>query len=147
MKLALVKTADAEQYAALRNGDDTYKWFFSEKQYKAEEIRQWLNRAPDRGDLIYFGVVDNTVIGTVSIYKIEERSAEAGRIVVAEDQRGNGYGVQMLRLAQKKAKELELNMLYAFIKKDNLASINTFKKAGYECEDDLEDRLYFSLTV
>lgn len=147
MRLSLVKTADAERYAALRNGEETYRWFFSEKQYKVEEIKQWLNRAPDRGELNYFGVVEDTVVGAVSLYRIDGTSAEAGRIVVAEDQRGKGYGVELLHLARSKARELGLDKLYAFIKKDNQASINTFKRAGYTCHEDLDDRLYFSMLV
>jgi len=147
MKLKPVTLSDSVKYSELRNGDETYKWFFAGKKYEEPEVEQWLERVLSKGDHLYFAIEGDEIIGTVAMYNIENNIAEAGRIIVAEKYRGKGHGVEMLNLLSKQAKEIKLGKLYAFIKKDNIASIRTFKKAGYEQQDEFDDRVYFSLSL
>ena len=74
---------------------------------------------------------DGTLIGTASIYNIEDQSAEVGRIIVSENIRGKGIGTSILLLLPAIAKAHSITLLYANIKVDNIRSYKAFEKAGY----------------
>lgn len=134
MQLIPVTADDAPLYSALRNDDDTYRWFLSEKKYSPDEVRAWIEDSIRKGDINLFGFVDNVLIGAVSLYKILHEpygQAELGRVMVAKSQRGKGYGKRLIREASQIAREKGIETIVAFIKESNTASKKAFESVGY----------------
>lgn len=131
---------DAAKFAELRNGEDTYHWFYANRQFNEVEVRDWLRdwvKSEDRNkDQIYMAEVDGEIIGTCSIHGIDRATgrAEVGRIIVAEDQRGKGLGTLMLKKLISEA-FLCFTSLYANIKTNNISSQKIFEKAGFVVKD------------
>jgi len=126
-----VQRSDAPMLMSLRNGQDTYPWFFSNRQFTHQEVENWIEKLDPNKDLVYIVEEDFTIIGTVSIYNIEDKKAEVGRVIVSEGIRGKGIGTSILLLLPPIAKEKGLELLYANIKTDNIRSYKAFEKAGY----------------
>lgn len=145
MRLIPITPDDAEIYASLRNGDDTYKWFFSGKKYSVDEVRQWIEKSADSGELNFFGVDGDEMVGAVSLYglSITMPNAEVGRVMVAESKRGKGYGKKLLDGILRVAFVQGLDSVWAYIKKDNVASMKTFESAGYKLDIENGDRLKY----
>ena len=140
MQLVPVTADDAGIYSALRNDDDTYKWFFSGKKFKEGDVREWLeNAVRSTGEWNYFGKDGGDIIGAVSLYGSVPTafSAEVGRIMVSSKYRGRGYGVMLLNAIKGIAYNKGLESLFAYIMPDNIASIKIFKSAGYVLDEEL----------
>lgn len=73
------------------------------------------------------------VIGLADLYDFDPYHLRAGvGILIDEDQRNRGYGLQsLLLLAEYAFGFLMLHQLYAFVPERNRASMQLFKKAGY----------------
>lgn len=76
------------------------------------------------------------IIGWVSFQNFYGRPAYIGTaeisIYIAEQQRGKGYGKAILNNALERAPELNIHTLLGFIFAHNDASMQLFKKAGFE---------------
>ena len=126
-----VQKSDAQLLMTLRNGADTFQWFYSNRQFTLEEVINWIENLDPNNDLVYIVEEDSTIVGTASIYNIEDHKAEVGRIIVSENIRGKGIGTSILLLLPAIAKEKDITLLYANIKTDNIRSYKAFEKAGY----------------
>jgi RimJ/RimL family protein N-acetyltransferase len=112
---------DARSFAALRNADDTWNWFFSKRRFTEEEVRRWIaSLDPDR-DEVYMVEGGGMTVGTCSLYGIDrsKKSAEIGRIIVAAPFRRRGMG------------SLGLALLHAGSIRENTASRRLFSKCGF----------------
>lgn len=137
------------KYKQLRNNPETRKWFFNSSVFNSRQVGEWL-RSRDR-DLIYFGVRQAEIVGTVSMYNqsgySDNISAEIGRIMVSPRFRGKGYGARLLLEAEKEARNRAWETLIAEIKKDNIASIKAFEKAGYLRTAEENDKYIYTLKL
>jgi phosphinothricin acetyltransferase len=131
LTLRPVQKSDAPMLMSLRNGADTFKWFYSNRQFTLEEVESWIEKLDPNKDIVLMAEEDSILIGTTSIYNIENNSAEVGRIIVSENIRGKGIGTSILLLLPAIAKEKGLGLLYANIKVENIRSYKAFEKAGY----------------
>jgi RimJ/RimL family protein N-acetyltransferase len=133
LKLTLrpIDKSDAATLMTLRNGEDTYRWFFSEKQFTLEEVESWIVNLNPSNDLVFMVEREQVVVGTCSIYNIEANTAEVGRIIIAEPLRGKGMGTAVLRAIDKVAIDKQLTKLYANIKVGNIRSTSAFERSGY----------------
>jgi len=124
---------DARSFAALRNADDTWNWFFSKRRFTEEEVRRWIaSLDPDR-DEVYMVEGGGMTVGTCSLYGIDrsKKSAEIGRIIVAAPFRRRGMGGIMLREMIGRGRSLGLELLHAGIMRENTASRRLFSKCGF----------------
>ena len=73
------------------------------------------------------------VIGMVDLYDFDPFNRRDGvGILIDEEHRKKGYGVQVLEMLEEYAFEfIALHQLYAFVPERNRASMQLFKKAGY----------------
>lgn len=85
-------------------------------------------------------------VGTIDLYEYDELNRRAAiGILVDEDYRQNGYGLQALECIGKYAFiHLKLHQLYAFVPEKNIPSLTLFTKAGYEKTAVLKDWLSYS---
>ena len=76
----------------------------------------------------------------------EEDSAEIS-IAISPSMHGKGYGTKLLKQGCNKyfKKELTVKFITAEIKKDNIASIRAFTKAGFTHWKDYDDKLEMKL--
>jgi len=138
-----VQKSDAFALMSLRNGMDTFKWFFSSRQFTLQEVENWITNLDLEKDIVLMVEEDAQVIGTASIYNIENQSAEVGRIIVSEGIRGKGIGTAILLLLPPIAKTHDITLLYANIKIDNVRSYRAFERAGYTRIEERPDTGYY----
>lgn len=128
-----ITVEDAGCFAALRNADNTWEWFFSKRRFTHEEVARWIaNLSPDR-EHVYMVEEGGKTVGTCSLYGIDrsEKSAEIGRIIVAVPFRRRGMGEIMVREMINRGLALGLDLLYANIIRENEASRRLFSKCGF----------------
>lgn len=86
---------------------------------------------------------EKEIIGWVSLQDFYGRPAYDGTaeisIYLHQDQRGKGYGHQILEGSIAQAASMNINNLLGFIFAHNLPSISLFKKAGFEEWGHLKD--------
>lgn len=78
---------------------------------------------------------DSEPIGLIDIFDLEpkDRRAALGILIVKDENRGKGYGVEVLSLISKYCfAHLGLHQLYANVVADNLASIRLFEKSNFQ---------------
>lgn len=80
-------------------------------------------------------------IGAADLYEFDPFHLRAGvGILVEEQQRRKGYGLQALQLLEEYAfRFLQLRQLYAFVPSSNQASRSLFSRAGYEPAGELKE--------
>lgn len=138
-----VTKEDASILMNLRNGDDTYRWFYSNRKFTLPEVESWIERLDPNKDWVFLVEEDKQVIGTCSVYNIEQGRAEVGRIIVSENARGKGIGTTILQQATQIAVTRGLKLLYANIKAENIRSYKAFEKAGYKRISENPDTGYY----
>ncbi|MFD2246162.1 GNAT family N-acetyltransferase [Pontibacter ruber] len=76
----------------------------------------------------------HTAVGAIDLFDFDPLHRRAGiGIVVAADHRGNGHAAEALQLLLGYCKStLQLHQVYCSVTATNMASINLFKKAGFQ---------------
>ncbi|NQY05410.1 MAG: UDP-2,4-diacetamido-2,4,6-trideoxy-beta-L-altropyranose hydrolase [Flavobacteriaceae bacterium] len=103
--------------------------------YNSEEIdfmshKEWFeSKLDDKNQLFFIAVQNNNDIGLIR-YTIEEDHAVLG-ISIAQEHRGKDLAGHMLRESARYYFKSHRLPIFAYIKKENTASIHSFKKAGY----------------
>lgn len=98
---------------------------------KLEEHKSWfLNKIEDEKSLILIAMVNNQPSGVVR-YEINDENSVVG-IVVSKAYRGQGLAPSFLKEAATYYFKRFDKPIYAYIKKENLASIKSFEKARYK---------------
>jgi len=138
-----IQKSDAPILMSLRNGADTFKWFYSNRQFTLQEVENWIENLDPNKDIVLMAEEDGVLIGTASIYNVENQSAEVGRIIVSENIRGKGIGTSILLLLPPIAKAHDITLLYANIKVENIRSYKAFEKAGYTRIDTRPETGYY----
>jgi UDP-2,4-diacetamido-2,4,6-trideoxy-beta-L-altropyranose hydrolase len=98
-----------------------------------EEHLQWFNaRMHDPGSLFYIAVDrQENPIGQIR-YQIKDREATVS-YTLDPGQRGKGFGVSVVLSGSKKLFENGyVDVIHAYVKQDNNASVQVFIKAGYQ---------------
>lgn len=128
-----IAVEDAGCFAALRNADDTWNWFFSKRRFTDEEAARWIAGLSSDREQVYMVKQGGGTVGTCSLYGINrsERSAEVGRIIVAAPYRRRGMGEIMVGEMISRGLSLGLDLLYANIMRENEASRRLFSKCGF----------------
>ena len=78
MKIRLITCQDAKEYIRLRNGKNTFKWFYSKKKFDVKTTRKWISSLKPEEDCIFIAEEDKNIVGTVSVYRIKERNYSQG---------------------------------------------------------------------
>jgi RimJ/RimL family protein N-acetyltransferase len=103
-----------------------------ESQHKA-----WFESIQQRNDIVIFGIRllrDNQLIGSCQLHSIDHvhRSAELQIRIGDTLQRGQGYGVEAVRLLLDFAfKDLNLHRVYLHVFSSNTAAIRVYEKVGF----------------
>ncbi len=127
LELRKVVEGDIELLFELRNDVETRRQSFNSSSINYAEHKNWLSKKLVSKNCDFFIVIkEGMSVGQVRI-ELEEEIGIINYSIVKE-QRGQGLGTEVLELLKQK---YICRVLVGKVKKDNVASIRAFKKAGY----------------
>jgi RimJ/RimL family protein N-acetyltransferase len=130
--------SDLDLYFDWTNDEDTRKNSFNSQVVDYQSHTNWfLNKISDKKTLmLVFENEDEIPVGQI---RIEQKPTEnVIGISIDKNFRGNGLAVPMLKIASEQFFEtFQEKTIHAYIKITNLASLYSFKKAGFEEEKNL----------
>lgn len=130
--------SDLDLYFNWTNDEETRKNSFNNQSTDYQSHTNWfLNKISDEKTLML--VFENEEKIPVGQIRFEKKTSE-NIIGISIDKhfRGKGLAVPMLKIASEQFfNEFQENNIHAYIKVTNLASFNSFKKAGFEEEKTL----------
>jgi UDP-2,4-diacetamido-2,4,6-trideoxy-beta-L-altropyranose hydrolase len=116
------------------NDSDVREVSFSSELISWEEHLQWFkSKLGDRNCLFFIAVDSADVpIGQVRFDIVKEKKEAVISVSIDRKFRGKGYGSAIIQLASQMLFSLSgVNVIQAYIKQNNAASIRAFMKAGY----------------
>lgn len=77
---------------------------------------------------------DGTPIGTIALYNIStpDRTADIGRVIIVDEQRGHGYAEEAVNMVCKMADEMRLYRVRVWAYLDNLDAISVYSRCGFK---------------
>lgn len=139
--LRALEPEDLDFILEVENAEDFWEISATRVPYSRFLIKKYLqNSHRDIYDVKQLRLVicnrdDDTPIGLIDVFDLEpkDRRAALGIIIVNEENRGKGYGAEVLSLISKYCfTHLGLHQLYANVTADNLTSIKLFEKSNYK---------------
>ncbi len=132
------KISDLDLYFEWANDPATRSNSFNTQEVDYQEHTEWFSRKvkDKKALLLVFENEENIPVGQVRI----EQKTEENIIGISIDKnfRGLGLAVPMLTTAcEVFFTEFQAKNIHAYIKKTNLASLNSFRKAGFETINEL----------
>ncbi|MGD1043711.1 MAG: GNAT family N-acetyltransferase [Bacteroidota bacterium] len=89
------------------------------------------NEIINKGGFIYYASVDNKIVGTVTLIKIENSIYELGKMAVTEKYQGTGIGRKLLEHCIAKAKSIGIDKLILYSNTKLVHAIKLYKKYGF----------------
>lgn len=132
------KLSDLDLYFTWTNDPATRSNSFNTQEVDYQEHTSWFLRKVEdkKALLLVFENQENIPVGQIRI----EQKTDENIIGISVDKnfRGLGLAVPMLTTAcEVFFTEFQAKNIHAYIKKTNLASLNSFKKAGFEIINEL----------
>ncbi len=131
-------TSDLDLYFDWTNDSDTRNNSFNIQVVDYQVHTKWfLNKILDKKSLLL--VFENEEKNPVGQIRIEQKPTEnIIGISIGKNFRGLGLAVSMLEISCNVFfQEFHQNTIHAYIKKNNLASLKSFQKAGFEIINEL----------
>lgn len=119
---------------ALRNDPEARRWFFNPEAVSPDDHARWFRETLTcQSRRLYLVVEESTgvPVGYVRFNLTQSGPAEVS-LAIARDRRGRGYGTKALREACRLVRDSGVGArIVARILEDNVASLKTFRKAGF----------------
>lgn len=131
--LKIAEKEDMDFLFALANDKTVRQNSFTTEEIQYEDHKRWFcNLLANEHCRQYLYMIDGKAVGQVRL-TVYENTAEIGYSICAE-QRGKGYGKEMLLLIQKQAKKdfPHIKRLLAKVKPENAASRKALIRAGFQ---------------
>ena len=115
--------------------DGGFGWVIVPEREVLQRYWQGVVAVPQR-DLI-IARMDKAIVGTAQLVRFppnnraQSFSGQLTTFFVAPWARGHGLGKMILELVEKRAKEMNLNVINLDVRETQYGAINLFKKAGY----------------
>ena len=88
---------------------------------------------------------NRNAVGFVGIYTFHERKRHHGiRIYLNPENRGKGYGMELVDIVKFLAGEKNITEIFAVVYKNNRPSKSLFIKDGWKVSKTTEEKVYFS---
>lgn len=136
-KIRKTTVKDSDYIFNLVNEHTTRQVSFQQEEISRESHDEWFSKMVDSEEVLYFIIESKTTGDPVGQLRVNSEGTVS--LTVGENHRGNGYAkyaVRELISYLKKTSELpDLNVLYAYIREQNVRSSKTFvsndfKKTG-----------------
>jgi RimJ/RimL family protein N-acetyltransferase len=92
-----------------------------------EKHKNWFEKQLNKIDAPFF-IIENNAKQFIAQVRFSKKEETIISISISKDDRGKGLASQIIKNCTQKSK---LSPVYAYIKKENIASIKSFKKAQY----------------
>ncbi|UCG02608.1 MAG: GNAT family N-acetyltransferase [Candidatus Heimdallarchaeota archaeon] len=149
LKLREVKKDDVTFLFELRNDPSVRESSFHVEPIGLTDHKKWFQeKLKAKNSLILIAEYGEQRVGQIRFDIGEMANRAEVSIGVLPKFRQKGFGVKILKIGCKLAsKNLQISSINAFIKKENLISIRTFSKAGFEKKGYLEYKGYHSMEM
>jgi N-acetylglutamate synthase-like GNAT family acetyltransferase len=84
-----------------------------------------------KGGCIHFAKMDNEIVGTFALIKIDEYTYELAKMAVTEKYQSLGIGKRLMEYAIKKAKDMGINRLILYSNTDLKIALSMYAKFGF----------------
>ena len=139
--------ADEHLYFEWVNDADVRKRSFSQEVVSKEQHHKWFQEMLKRKDalLLVFTIENNVPVGQV---RINEKGGEnILSISIDANYRGKGFGNHMVKVATTEyCSDFSNNVVVAYVKKDNRASVKIFENAGFKLFENNKNDAFFKFT-
>jgi len=146
INLRAIERSDLEKLRNMRNEPENNQYFRTWRQLNMDDQERFFKNIVMGDNHIVFGIENKTgeLIGVcrLSYIQWQARIAEAG-IYTKLSEQGKGYGTEAMRiLVDFGFNQANLHRITAEARVDNAASIEIFKKIGFEVEGTLRDSFF-----
>ena len=129
-----ISKEDSEKVVRWRNAENRNGVFFSHLTLTPESQHKWFNSYENNpSDYTFIIEHDGKPVGMVSLYNLEEKKAEFGRLLIGEKEfRRRGLARQATRmLLEYGFKNLDLEEVFARVFEDNKSAVNLYLSMGF----------------
>ncbi|RMA64923.1 GNAT family N-acetyltransferase [Ulvibacter antarcticus] len=149
--LRALEESDLEFLYNLENDENIWEISNTTTPYSKFVLKQYLeNSLRDIYEVRQLRLViclasEERALGFIDLFDFEPKHKRVGLgiIILSEADRGNGYASETLELISNYAfKHLDVHQIYANISEENIASIELFKKAGFELSGSKKDWIF-----
>jgi N-acetylglutamate synthase-like GNAT family acetyltransferase len=85
----------------------------------------------DKGGYIYFAKIDNEIVGTFAMIKLDEYTYEIAKMAVTEKYQNLGIGKKLMEYVIKKAKDMRIDRLILYSNTDLKIAVSMYSKFGF----------------
>jgi N-acetylglutamate synthase-like GNAT family acetyltransferase len=85
----------------------------------------------DKGGYIYFAKIDNEIVGTFAMIKLDEYTYEIAKMAVTEKYQNLGIGKKLMEYVIKKAKGMRIDRLILYSNTDLKIAVSMYSKFGF----------------
>ena len=149
LRLRLAKPEDCELLFRWANDALTRCMSTSSQEITQPEHAEWFRqKLQDPGCFMYIVThPQRAAVGQVR-FDVDSTDCAVVSVSIAPDCRGHGYAAEAIHLATATIRaSVELRVIDAFIKPDNLASVRAFARAGYRAPVQVQHRGYEMLCM
>ncbi len=110
------------------------EWLTQYFQIEENDTKQLSNPSTEiiaKGGFIYYAQVDDKIIGTATLMKIDTAIYELGKMAVTEKFQGKGIGKLLLEHCLHEAKNLAVKQLILYSNTKLNAAITLYRKYGF----------------
>ncbi len=136
IKYRLITYSDKSLLLEWSNDEETRKNSFNSNPISAEDHETWFDsKVNSKASYYYICEIESSPCGIVK-FDYNNKKTVIG-IIVAPNFRNKGLAKKMLEGAIAEYKRINDAEIYSYIKKENLASIKSFEKAGFIYNEDI----------
>jgi ribosomal protein S18 acetylase RimI-like enzyme len=95
----------------------------------------------DKGGMIFYAQYNNTIVGTVSLLKIDDATFELTKMAVSDGNQGLGIGKKLIKHCLNEAKEKGIQKLILYSNRKLLPAIHLYESFGF-IEIPVEEGVY-----
>lgn len=106
--------------------------YFIVEPYDATLLENCENEIINKGGYIFFGIINNQVIGTYALLPPLNGCVELGKMAITEAYQGKGYGQKLLQHSLTTAKNLGYENVLLYSSKKLEKSIYLYLKFGFK---------------
>lgn len=130
MEIKIVKWEDRFAKAYIDLSIEWLEKYVSVEPGDLEIIEHPYEAVLNNGGMIWFALLDNTPIGTVTMIKSND-SYEVAKLAVTEKYKKLGIGERLMKVVIEFARENGTKKIYLFTNHNLIPAINLYKKCGF----------------